>query len=225
MTRPDLIIFDCDGVLVDSEVLSCGCLCDALARHGVELGVDQALELFVGRSVVAVRQHYDALGRLLPDEFSAELKARVREAFKTSLLPIAGVDAVLGRLRLPICVASSSDLDRVGFSLARTGLDGYFGDRLYTSQMVQHGKPAPDLFLHAAAAMHAEAHRTLVIEDSASGVRAGKAAGMTVWGFVGGSHYASRDGRAILQAAGADRVFARMSDFWPKGSEGIDGRA
>jgi HAD superfamily hydrolase (TIGR01509 family) len=225
MTRPGLIIFDCDGVLVDSEVLSCGCLSDILARHGVELGVNEALELFVGRSIVAVRQHYGALGRLLPDEFSTELKVRVRETFAASLLPIDGVDAVLNGLRLPICVASSSDLDRVGFSLARTGLAGYFGDRLYTSQMVQHGKPAPDLFLHAAAAMHIDPQRTLVIEDSASGVKAGKAAGMTVWGFVGGSHYASRDGRAILQAAGADRVFARMSDFWVQGSEGVDGRA
>jgi HAD superfamily hydrolase (TIGR01509 family) len=225
MTWPDLIIFDCDGVLVDSEVLSCCCLCDALARCGIELGVKEALDLFVGRSIAAVRQHYSALGRPLPEEFAAELKASVRETFKTSLLPIAGVDAVLSALRLPMCVASSSDLDRVRFSLAQTGLANYFGERLYSSQMVQHGKPAPDLFLHAAAAMQAEARRTLVIEDSPSGVTAGKAAGMTVWGFIGGSHYASRDGRAILQAAGADRVFARMSDFWPEGSEGIDGRA
>jgi len=225
MTGPDLIIFDCDGVLVDSEVLSCGCLCDALARCGVELGVKEALDLFVGRSVAAVLQHYRALGRPLPEEFSDELKASVRETFKAQLLPIEGVDAVLRALRLPICVASSSDLDRVRFSLERTGLADYFGARLYTSQMVQHGKPAPDLFLHAAAAMHAEAPRALVIEDSASGVTAGKAAGMTVWGFIGGSHYASRDGRAILQAAGADRVFARMSDFWPEASEGVHGRA
>jgi HAD superfamily hydrolase (TIGR01509 family) len=225
MTKADLIIFDCDGVLVDSEVLSCGCLSEVLASHGIELGVDEALELFVGRSVAAVQEHYRALGRLLPDEFSTELKVRVRETFSNSLLPIQDVGTVLGRLRLPICVASSSDLDRVAFSLALTGLSGYFGERLYTSQMVKRGKPAPDLFLHAAAQMHADPHRTLVIEDSVSGVRAGKAAGMTVWGFVGGGHYASRDGRAILQAAGADRVFARMSDFWPEGQDEVDGRA
>jgi beta-phosphoglucomutase-like phosphatase (HAD superfamily) len=106
-----------------------------------------------------------------------------------------------------------------------TGLSKYFGTRLYTSQMVKRGKPAPDIFLYAAAAMRADPHRTLVIEDSVSGVRAGKAAGMTVWGFVGGGHYASRDGRAILLAAGADRVFARMSEFWSEGLEGIDGHA
>jgi beta-phosphoglucomutase-like phosphatase (HAD superfamily) len=134
------------------------------------------------------------------------------------------VGAVLGRLQSPICVASSSDLDRVCFSLAQTGLSTYFGQRLYSAQMVERGKPAPDLFLHAAAAMQADPHRTLVIEDSASGVRAAKAAGMTVWGFIGGGHYASRDGRAILQAAGADRVFARMADFWLEGSDEVDGR-
>ena len=225
MAAADLIIFDCDGVLVDSEVLSCGCLSDVLASHGIDLGVDEALELFVGRSITAVREHYRALGRLLPDEFSNELKIRVREKFSESLLPIEGVGSVLGNLKLPICVASSSDLDRVSFSLMLTGLSGYFGGRLYTSQMVKRGKPAPDLFLHAAAAMRADPHRTLVIEDSVSGVRAGKAAGMTVWGFVGGAHYASRDGRAILQAAGADRVFARMSELWLEVSEGVDGSA
>jgi beta-phosphoglucomutase-like phosphatase (HAD superfamily) len=80
--------------------------------------------------------------------------------------------------------------------------------------MVKHGKPAPDLFLHAAEGMQVDPRRTLVIEDSVSGVTAGKAAGMTVWGFVGGSHYRSRDGKAILREAGADRVFGRMADFW-----------
>src|SRR4029077_3612097 len=111
-------------------------------------------------------------------------------------------------------VASSSDLDRIALSLGITGLSGYFTGRLYSAQMVKHGKPAPDLFLHAALAMGIEPGRTLVIEDSVSGVSAAKAAGMTVWGFVGGSHYVSRDGRAMLKDAGADRVFDRMADFW-----------
>jgi beta-phosphoglucomutase-like phosphatase (HAD superfamily) len=85
--------------------------------------------------------------------------------------------------------------------------------------MVRRSKPAPDLFLYAAAAMQVDPRRTLVIEDSVSGVKAGKAAGMTVWGFVGGSHYQSRDGRTLLSNAGADRVFERMADFWPNGSD------
>jgi HAD superfamily hydrolase (TIGR01509 family) len=220
MIRPDLIIFDCDGVLIDSEVLSCRCLSETLAAYGIDLGVDQALDLFLGRSVTAVLQHYQALGRAIPEQFAAELKAGVRAAFVSSLGPIEGVKSVLEGLRVPHCVASSSDVDRVSLSLALTGLDQHFDTRLYTSQMVPRGKPAPDLFLFAAERMQVDPHRALVIEDSVSGVRAGKAAGMTVWGFVGGSHYQSRDGKAILREAGADRVFGRMADFWRTDRQG-----
>jgi HAD superfamily hydrolase (TIGR01509 family) len=128
------------------------------------------------------------------------------------------VNSVLEGLQIPHCVASSSDADRVSFSLALTGLAPHFDNRLYTAQMVERGKPAPDLFLYAAEKMRTDPRRTLVIEDSVSGVAAGKAAGMTVWGFVGGSHYRSRDGEAILSQAGADRVFGRMADFWTNGA-------
>jgi HAD superfamily hydrolase (TIGR01509 family) len=213
----DLIIFDCDGVLVDSEVLSCRCLSEALADCGVKLELSDALELFLGRSAVAVLQHFGAQGRTLPDSFLPDLKARVRAAFQLSLQPIPGVSLLLAGLHTPHCVASSSDIDRVSLSLALTGLAPHFDDRLYTSQMVARGKPAPDLFLYAAAQMQAAPARTLVIEDSVSGVAAAKAAGMKVWGFAGGSHYESRDGRAILYDAGADRVFDQMADFWTKG--------
>jgi HAD superfamily hydrolase (TIGR01509 family) len=215
--QPDLIIFDCDGVLVDSEVLSCRCLSEVLATYGITLELAEALELFLGRSTAAVVQHYAAQGRTLPESFLTDLKSRVRLTFQASLQPITGAGSLLEALYVPHCVASSSDLDRVSFSLARTGLASYFGERLYTSQMVARGKPAPDLFLHAADKLQAAPARTLVIEDSVSGVAAAKAAGMTVWGFSGGSHYESRDGRAILQSAGADRVFDRMADFWTEG--------
>ncbi|MHC2620692.1 HAD superfamily hydrolase (TIGR01509 family) [Bradyrhizobium huanghuaihaiense] len=213
-SKPVLIIFDCDGVLVDSELLSCRCLSEVLAEFDFELSLEQALELFLGRSTAAIGQYYRERGRTLPDEFLPRLKARVLETFAKSLQPIPEVATVLSALKAPRCVASSSDLDRVSLSLDVTGLASHFDGRLYTAQMVKHGKPAPDLFLHAAEMMRADPSRTLVIEDSVSGVQAGKAAGMTVWGFVGGGHYRSRDGRAILSAAGADRVFARMSDFW-----------
>jgi HAD superfamily hydrolase (TIGR01509 family) len=218
MTEPDLIIFDCDGVLVDSEVLSCRCLSQVLAGYGIHLGQDQALDLFLGRSVTAVVEHYGALGQAIPERFPSELRARVLAAFRAALGPIQGVNSVLEGLQVPHCVASSSDVDRVSFSLALTGLAPHFDNRLYTSQMVERGKPAPDLFLYAAEKMRADPRRTLVIEDSVSGVTAGKAAGMTVWGFVGGSHYRSRDGEAILSRAGADRVFGRMADFWTNGA-------
>ncbi|MBH5399722.1 HAD family hydrolase [Bradyrhizobium sp. CNPSo 4010] len=212
--EPDLIIFDCDGVLVDSELLSCRCLSEVLAEFGLVLSEEQALELFLGRSTKAIEQHYRDLDQVVPDGFLPRLKTRVLETFATSLAPIPGVEAAISGLTVPFCVASSSDLDRVSLSLDVTGLRAYFGARIYTAQMVRHGKPAPDLFLHAAESMRTPPSRTLVIEDSVSGVQAGKAAGMTVWGFVGGGHYRTRDGRAILSAAGADRVFAHMGDFW-----------
>ena len=214
MMQPDLIIFDCDGVLVDSEVLSCRCLSEILAGYGIDLGLDQALDLFLGRNTIAVVEHYEALGRSIPEQFSTELRAGVRAAFTSALCPIEGVNTLLQGLQIPHCVASSSDVDRVSYSLSLTGLAAHFDSRLYTSQMVERGKPAPDLFLYAADRMQADPRRTLVIEDSISGVEAGRAAGMTVWGFVGGSHYQSRDGKAILHQAGADRVFGRMADFW-----------
>jgi HAD superfamily hydrolase (TIGR01509 family) len=215
--KPDLVIFDCDGVLVDSEVLSCQCLSEVLGECGIALSEDQAVELFLGRSSAALLSHYKDDRRVNPETFLPELKSRVLQRFSERLRPIPGVEAVVSRLESLSCVASSSDLDRVSQSLALTGLASLFGSRLYTAQMVERGKPAPDLFLYAAAQMHAAPQRTLVIEDSVSGVTAAKAAGMAVWGFVGGSHYQSRDGRAMLYDAGADRVFDRMTDFWREG--------
>lgn len=212
-TGYDLVIFDCDGVLIDSETLSCTCLMELLRRHGIAVALDAVFDRFLGRSTSAVADHFQALGRVMPAEFPGELRALVRQSFARSLRAMADVESVLRSLDTAYCVASSSDLERVDFSLELTRLSALFDGRIFTAQMVRSGKPAPDLFLYAASCMAVEPGRTLVIEDSVSGVQAGKAAGMTVWGFVGGSHYASRDGRALLAAAGADRVFDRMADF------------
>jgi HAD superfamily hydrolase (TIGR01509 family) len=211
--RCDLIIFDCDGVLVDSEVLSCNALIACLHRHAIEIDLATALDAFLGRSPQAVREYCSLRGRPLPADFVPELRAAVRAVFTAALQPIPGAATVLRDLKTPFCIASSSDLERIEHALRLTGLAATVGERIFSADMVANGKPAPDLFLHAAARMGAAPARTLVIEDSVSGVEAGKAAGMTVWGFVGGSHYAARDGRALLKAAGADRVFERMADF------------
>jgi len=210
----DLIIFDCDGVLVDSEALSCRCLMELLRRHGIDIELDTVFDKFLGRSIAAVAEHYQELGCVMPDNFPDELSTLVRKAFTDSLQAVTDVQSVLLSLDTAYCVASSSDLERVIFSLELTGLLPLFTGRVFTTQMVQRGKPAPDLFLYAAASMAVEPTRTLVVEDSVSGVKAAKAAGMTVWGFAGGSHYASRNGRRLLTAAGADRVFERMVNFW-----------
>jgi HAD superfamily hydrolase (TIGR01509 family) len=212
-TGHDLVIFDCDGVLVDSEVLACRCLVDLLQRYGIVVTLETVFEKFLGQSVAAVASHFAAIGRPLPDGFPDELRLLVYRSFAGSLRVMAGVDGVLQNLDATYCLASSSDIERVRFSLDLTRLSALFAGRVFTADMVPHGKPAPDLFLHAAAMIAADPARTLVVEDSVSGVQAGKAAGMTVWGFIGGSHYAARDGRALLAEAGADRVFDRMADF------------
>lgn len=211
-----LVIFDCDGVLVDSEVLSCRCLADELAGHGVNISLDEVFDRFLGRSSSAVQEYFLAVtGAPLPSSFGASLRRRLSTAYAESLRLIPHVRSVLESVDTPYCLASSSDPARVQMTLGVTELDRYFGDRVYTAAMVAHGKPAPDLFLLAATSMGADAATTLVIEDSVNGVLAGKAAGMTVWGFVGGSHHAERNSARLLADAGADRVFASMTDLLP----------
>jgi HAD superfamily hydrolase (TIGR01509 family) len=223
-TKRELVIFDCDGVLVDSELLSCNALIECLRRHAIEIDLDTAIDAFLGRTGQAVIEYCAFRGHRLPDDFFAELRAAVLAVFTGTLQQTPGAETVLRTLPIPYCVASSSDLERINQSLQLTGLDELVGgERIFSATMVPNGKPAPDLFLHAAARMGAAPERTLVIEDSVSGVRAGKAAGMTVWGFIGGSHYARRDGRAPLAAAGADRVFDRMAEFDHRAAGLIDG--
>lgn len=214
LTDFDLIVFDCDGVLIDSEVLSCECLAGSLSRHGCIISLPDVFEMFLGRSFSAVRQHFHrATGQALDDDFVGAHRASLKDSFARSLQPMRDAGAVLDQLPLPYCLASSSDRERVDFCLAMTGLAERFADRIFTAEQVARGKPAPDLFLHAARAMRADPSRALVIEDSVNGVRAGKAAGMTVWGFVGGSHYADRDGPSLLTEAGADRIFHALGEL------------
>ena len=210
----ELVIFDCDGVVVDSEVLSCRCLAEVLGRHGVPVGLEEVFDRFLGRSFAAVEEHFLKIrGVPAPDQFRADLNAHLAAAFRASLRPMPHVEAVLAGLDKPYCLASSSHAERIRLTLAVTGLAHHFGGRVFDAAMVARGKPAPDLFLHVADKMGARAALTLVIEDSVTGVQAGKAAGMTVWGFTGGSHYADRDAGAALAAAGADRVFGSMTEF------------
>ncbi|WP_265937399.1 HAD-IA family hydrolase [Siculibacillus lacustris] len=210
------MIFDCDGVLVDSEVLSLDCLGAHLARIGWTIDAAEIAERFLGRSFATVAEDYrDATGRALPDDFAATFHAALRERFEAALLPIADIDAVLAGLAVPFCLASSSAPERIRLSLRLTGLDRRFEGRIFDASMVRRGKPFPDLFLHAAKAMATPPARCLVIEDSPSGIAAAKAAGMTAWGFVGGSHHARFDGAASLEGAGADHILHRMIDFPP----------
>ena len=211
----DLVIFDCDGVLVDSEMLACRSLAETLTRHGIPSGIEDVFEHFLGRSFALVETHYrERAGVPMPEAFRSDFCRRIEEVFAADLRPMAGVADVLGRLGRPFCLASSSDPGRLEVTLRASGLAETFGGRVYSASQVAHGKPAPDLFLFAAGAMAVAPARCLVVEDTVPGVLAGKAAGMTVWGFTGGSHCAGRDIGRELAEAGADRVFDRMSAFF-----------
>lgn len=215
--RYELVIFDCDGVLVDSELLSCQCLAEMLSRHGVVTDREDAMRRFLGRSASAVADHFLATtGRPLPPSFADELQAALTDVFRADLQVFPWVREFLATYDGVYCLASSSHPERLAMTLSVTGLDRYFTGRAFTAAMVRHGKPAPDLFQFAARKMSAKPKNILVIEDSVNGVLAGKAAGMTVWGFVGGSHHKDGAGAARLTEAGADRIFHSFEELVPK---------
>jgi HAD superfamily hydrolase (TIGR01509 family) len=186
----DLVIFDCDGVLIDSEIISARMLIAELALLGVDIDLDYVARNFLGRSYPTVMAQIRQEFRLdLPPVFEDRYRDRLLEAFRRDLKIMPGVLEVLDQLAVPFCVATSSSPRRVAMSLQLTGLTGRTLGRVYTASQVARGKPAPDLFLFAAAEMGQAPARTLVIEDSLTGVRAALAAGMTVWRFAGGSHF------------------------------------
>lgn len=210
----DLIIFDCDGVLIDSEIISAQMLINELAALGVHIDLTYVARHFLGRSYPTVM---DTIRRefnlILPPEFEDTYRARLLARFEQDLKIMPHVADVLARLQVPFCVATSSSPMRAAKSLAMVGLGHLAGPRLFTSTMVARGKPAPDLFLFAATQMGADPARCLVIEDSLTGVRAALAAGMPVWRFTGGSHLKDR----VLdepEDARADRRFASFADFF-----------
>lgn len=194
MTEPQLIIFDCDGVLIDSEVISARQLIEELRGYGVEMDMAFVSRHFLGRSYpVVLKEVRDRWGVALPDKFEADYRARLLAAFETDLRLMPDVVETIRTLRLPYCLATSSSPERMRKSLEITGLSSLFAGRAFTASEVPRGKPAPDLFLHAAAKMGVEPAACVVIEDSLNGVRAGLAAGMRVWRFVGGSHLKGLD--------------------------------
>jgi HAD superfamily hydrolase (TIGR01509 family) len=207
----DLVIFDLDGVLVDSEPISARVTAAALTEAGIEISEAAVCERFLGVSTAAMLRALEAEhGRRLPASFQATLRARILKAFEHELEPVAGVAAVLDTLAPDRCVASSSHPERIRRSLELAGLLERLAPHLFSATMVKEGKPAPDLFLLAAARMAAAPMRCLVVEDSEVGIRAAKAAGMTVFGFAGASHVRPEAHAPRLQAAGADAVFADM---------------
>ena len=205
-----LIIFDCDGVLVDSEVISCRAHAETLTRHGYPITSDQVLKRFLGVSDREARQTIEnEMGRKLPEDFEAQMKQAALQRYASDLGAIAYVGEAIAAIALPKCVASSGTPEKIRHGLTCAGLYDKLAPHIFSAVQVARGKPAPDLFLFAAEQMKAEPSQCIVIEDSVPGVTGARAAGMTVLGFHGGSH--CLPGHAeLLRAAGAAVTFDDM---------------
>lgn len=185
MSPFDLVIFDCDGVLIDSERLAVRTEVTILDALGWPLSESEIIDRFVGRSAAHMQREVENhIGR--PIDWAKEFDAVYREVFMRELQPVDGVIAALDQITQPTCVASSGTPEMLRFTLGLTGLYERFEGRIYSALEVEHGKPAPDLFLHAARCMNTGPEGCAVIEDSRSGVLAGLAAGMRVFAFAGG---------------------------------------
>jgi HAD superfamily hydrolase (TIGR01509 family) len=183
----DLVIFDCDGVLIDSERLAVKVDVRVLGELGWPLSEDEVIARFVGRSDRDTRAAIEThLGRRLPSDWDARLRSLYEQAFASELAPVDGVLEALDRISLTTCVASSGTHEYLRWTLGLTGLYERFAGRIFSSDDVARGKPAPDLFLHAAERMSATPAGCVVVEDSRPGVQAARAAGMRVLAFAGG---------------------------------------
>jgi HAD superfamily hydrolase (TIGR01509 family) len=182
-----LVIFDCDGVLVDSERLAVRVEATVLAELGWPLSQAEVIERFMGRSqAFMVQAVVERLGGRLPVDWQDRLDRRYRAAFDAELTPVDGVVEALDRIATPTCVASGASHETLRHTLGLTGLYQRFEGRIFSASEVAEGKPAPDLFLHAAARMGAEPAACAVVEDSRYGVEAARAAGMLAFGYTGG---------------------------------------
>jgi HAD superfamily hydrolase (TIGR01509 family) len=206
----NLVIFDCDGVLVDSEVISCRAHAETLTRHGYPITSEQVLHRFLGVSDREARQTVEAeLGRKLPEDFETQMKQAALQRYANDLLHIPFIMEAIAAIDLPKCVASSGTPEKIRHGLTCAGLYDLLAPNIFSAAQVKRGKPAPDLFLFAAEQMRVSPERCVVIEDSIPGITGARAAGMTVLGFHGGSHclpgYAE-----TLRAAGALMTFDDM---------------
>ncbi len=204
----ELIIFDCDGVIVDSEVIGNRIFRQFLAELGLRLSEQEVYEQFLGRALAdSVLIVEDLLGRPVPAASVERYKKTRDETLRKEVRAVDGVVDIIGMLEVPYCVASSGDHDKMRATLGATGLLPLFDGQIFSAIDVARAKPAPDVFLHAAQTMRADPGRTAVIEDTVSGVTAARAAGMTVFGFAGLTP------AARLSGAGAHATFTHMREL------------
>jgi HAD superfamily hydrolase (TIGR01509 family) len=210
---PALVIFDCDGVLIDSEVIFGRVLGECLIAGGFQISIAEAMMLGIGKNRLTLTAEVESrFGRSLPEHFFETMRARVDIAFERELRAIPGIEELLAALRAPRCVASNSHIDRVRQALSVTRLLPLFEPHVFSASQVAQGKPAPDLFLFAARRFDARPEECVVVEDSTTGVEAAIAAGIPVVGFCGGSHCPA-DHADQLATAGCSRVFAHMAEL------------
>jgi HAD superfamily hydrolase (TIGR01509 family) len=206
MNHVELIIFDCDGVLVDSERLTNAVFAEMLNELGLTLTVEDMFERFVGNSMTRCLEIIaELLGKPAPTGFAEQYRARTKLALESNLKPVKGIEDALQRIKTPFCVASSGDHEKMRTTLGITGLLPYFEGKLFSVTEVKRGKPHPDVFLYAADKMRVEPGRCLVVEDTPIGVAAGVAAGMRVFG------YAELMDSRRLRESGASLVFTDMT--------------
>lgn len=210
--RPGLVIFDCDGVLVDTETLANKILAEMVTELGAPMDHREAQRRYMGRTMEKVQAMVEDLtGSKLPAEWADDVRARSLREFEKGVEPIRGIENVVAALKeagVPYCVGSSGKYAKMRVTLGKSGLLPLFKDVLFSAEDCREGKPAPDIFLHAASGMGRKPEDCVVIEDSVAGVQAAKAAGMRVLGFTGDPE---ADGEAMF-AAGAE-LFADMADL------------
>jgi HAD superfamily hydrolase (TIGR01509 family) len=210
----ELVIFDCDGVLVDSEPISIAVLVEALAAAGVTMSEEEAHVRFLGRSLKSMSEIlHDDYGLAIDAAFLDAMRKVLYERFRAELRAVEGVAVTVDALGIAHCVASSSQPERIRLSLTVTGLLSRFEPNIFSASMVARGKPAPDLFLHASAAMGVAPEYCVVVEDSPAGIAAGKAAGMRVVAFTGGSHAKTPGHRETLLRLEPDALFDDMREL------------
>lgn len=212
--RWELVIFDCDGVLIDSELLSIRADQECLAECGIHISVEEILERYTGISFAGMVADIEERHGPLPSDFAERHGQRLWPLFERELQPIPGITNVVDSLACKTCVASSGRPERLKYTLSLVGLYDRFHPHIFSAVDVAHGKPAPDLFFHAAAQMGVTPERCVVIEDSEPGVRAAVAAGMCVIGFVGASH-CRPDDAGRLAALGAAPIINDMARLLP----------
>lgn len=210
-----LIIFDCDGVLIDSETISCKVLTNQFIKNKIEIDIEYVKTNFIGKSYPKVKEHiYSNFNRILKENFEENYRNDLLIAFKKELEAVSGIKEVLKNINILKCVATSSSLYRATNSLKITGLFDYLENNIFSAYgMGNKGKPAPDIYLNAAMNYNIKPEDVLVIEDSLVGIEGAKRAGMKVWHFIGASHMKSWDKEHIYSFK-PDFVFDSMYNFF-----------